>query len=163
MPLDNSCNNNVHESGRLHVVCSRSGVKYMSKDQHLLSFATPNEVSCVYRWIFHSETGVPLWPEIIVQDVHKAIRAMGVIMETKGAYVPGLVGGCIPGGWHMQTEEKTSSNWGGPREKLDVKDRLDKEGVHVDLTSLLNDPERNITNMFALQDYFNVDKGSLQS
>ena len=28
----------------------------------------------------------------------------------RGAYVPGLAGDSIPGGWHVQTEEKTSSN-----------------------------------------------------
>jgi hypothetical protein len=161
MPLDNSCNNDVHESGRLHVVCSRSGVEYTSKDKRLFSFATPKHVSYVYRRIFHPETGVAPRPERIVQDVHKAIRAMRVIMEAKGAYVPGLAGGRIPGGRHVQTEEKTSSNWGGRREKIDVKDHLDKEGMHADLKSLLDDPERNVTNMFALRDYFDVDEDSL--
>ena len=61
-----------------------------------------------------------------MQDVHKAIRAMGVIMEAKGAYVPGLAGGHIPGARHMQMEEKMSSNWGGPREEQGTKDHLDK-------------------------------------
>ena len=82
-------------------------------------------------------------------------------MEAKGAYVPGLVGNCIPGGRHMQTEEKTSSNWDGQREKLDVKHHLDKNSMHDDLKSLLNDPEHNVTNMFALRDYFDVDEDSL--
>ena len=92
MPLDTSYNNAVHESGWIHVICSHSGIEYMSKDQHLFSFVTPNKVARVYRWIFHPETGVTPWPERIVQDVHKAIRAMKVIMETKRAYVPGLSG-----------------------------------------------------------------------
>ena len=67
----------------------------------------------------------------------------------------------IPGGRHVQTEEKTSSNWGGSREKLDVKDHLDKKGLHADPKSLLNNPERNVTNMFALQNYFDVDEDLL--
>ena len=74
--------------------------------------------------------------------------------------MPGLAGDSIPGGWHVQTEEKTSSNWGGPRKKKDIKDHLDKEGMHADLNSLPNDPERNVTNMFALQDYFDANEDS---
>ena len=49
---------------------------------------------------------------------------------------------------------------GGLREKQDAKDHLDKEGIHTDLKSLLDDPERNVTNMFSLQDYFDTDKDS---
>ena len=45
-----------------------------------------------------------------MQGVHKAIQVIGVIMEVKWAYVPSLAGGYIPGGMHMQTEEKTDSN-----------------------------------------------------
>ena len=42
--------------------------------------------------------------------MHKAIHAIRAIMKAKGAYVHGLAGGRIQGGWHMQAEEKTSSN-----------------------------------------------------
>ena len=111
--------------------------------------------------MFHPETGVARRLERIVQDVHKAIWAMRVIMEAKGAYVPGLAGGRIPEGRHVQMEEKTSSNWDRRREKKDAKDHLDKEGMHANLKSLLDDPERNVTNMFALRDYFDADEGSL--
>ena len=61
----------------------------------------------------------------------------------------------------MKTDEKTSSNWGGPREKLDVKDHLDKKGMYANLRSLLDDPERNVKHMFDLQDYFDVDEDLL--
>ena len=73
----------------------------------------------------------------------------------------GLAGGRVPGGRHVQTDEKMSSNWGGPREKVDVKDRLEKKAMYADLKSLLEDSDRNIINMFALQDYFNADKDLL--
>ena len=56
----------------------------------------------------------------------------------------------------MQTEEKKISNWGGPMKKHDDKDHQDKEGMYTDLKSLLGDSERKFTNMFALQDYFDV-------
>ena len=92
--------------------------------------------------------------------MHKTNWAMRVSMEARGAYVPVLAGNHIPGGWHLQTDENTSSNWDGPREKQDTKDHLDKEDMHADLKSLLNDPERNVTNMFVLRDYFVVDQDS---
>ena len=59
---------------------------------------TPNDVSRVYRRIFHPETGAVPWPERIVQDVHKAIWVIRVIMETNWADIPGLAGGRTPGG-----------------------------------------------------------------
>jgi hypothetical protein len=32
--------------------------------------------------------------------------------------------------------------------------------MHADLNSLPNDPERNVTNMFALRDYFDANEDS---
>ena len=78
---------------------SKGDVKARFRElSRLFSFSTPNMVSRVYRRMFHPETGVAPWPEIIVQAVYKAIRTMAVIMEAKGAYVPGLAGSHIPGG-----------------------------------------------------------------
>ena len=86
---------------------------------------------------------------------------MGVIIEAKGAYVAGLAGGHILGECHIQTEKKISSNWVGWRKKKDVKDFLEKEGMHANLKFLLDNPECNLTNKFALQDYFDADEDSL--
>ncbi len=52
-------------------------------------------------------------PHQIVQDVHKAVNAMSVIHNAKGAFVPGLAGGRVPGHRHTATDEKMSNNWGG--------------------------------------------------
>ena len=48
----------------------------------------------------------------------------------------------------------------GPRENQDIKDHLDKEGMYVNIKSLLDNPERNVTNMFALRNYFDADEDS---
>ena len=66
MPLDNSLNEDIHQSARLHVVVSRSRIKYGDKDPRLFSFATPKEVAKVYNRLFHPETGVVQKPERIV-------------------------------------------------------------------------------------------------
>ena len=44
---------------------------------------------------------------------------------------------------------------------MDVTDRLEKEGMYADLKSLLDNLERNITNIFALQDYSDADEDLL--
>ena len=151
MPLDHSLNEDLHESSRFHVVCSRSGLEYTCKDPRLFSFATPKEVSRVYRRIFHPKTGVSPLPERIVQDVHKAVNAMKVIHQAKGAFVPGLAGGRVPGQRHTATEERTSSNWGGKRVKK-ILEELDNSAMHADLRSLLDDPTRDVTQMFAREE-----------
>ena len=38
------------------------------------------------------------------------------------------------------------------------KDLLERKGMYADLKTLLGDPERNIMNMFALQDYYDADE-----
>ena len=141
MPLDNSCNQDIHESAKTHVVSSRSGVEYGDKDPRIFSMATPKMVTSTYTRLFHPVTGVVPKPHRIVQDVHKAVNAMSVIHNAKGAFVPGLAGGRVPGHRHTATDEKTSNNWGGRREKLEYNFALDDESMHVILKSLLNDPE----------------------
>ena len=113
MPLDNSLNNNTIESGRLHVVISRAGLRYGQKDPRMFSFATPKEIARVYKRINDPVTGVVPRPERIVQDVHKVVRAMGEIYKAKGAFVPGLAGGHVPGHRNTDAWLKTSDNWGG--------------------------------------------------
>ena len=94
----------------MHVVISCSGIKYGDNDPRLFSFATPKEVAQIYTRINHPVTGVVPKPERIVQDVNKVVRAMKTIHGEKGAFVPGLAGGRVPGHCHRATTEKTSNN-----------------------------------------------------
>ena len=58
MPLDNLCNNEVHEFVRTYVALAWYGIEYTCKDPCGCSFATPNEVAQVYKRISHPKTGV---------------------------------------------------------------------------------------------------------
>ena len=158
MPLNIFCNNNFHDLGWLHIVCSCTSVKYENKDKLLFSFVVPTHLSYSYSWIFHPKTGVAPWPVKIVQDVHTAIRAIEVIMEANGCYLLVLAVSNIPSGLYVQTKEKTTSNLSGPMGDVGPQSHLDKKGIHINPKSLLDDPKRNIMNMFALQDYFDADE-----
>ena len=109
MPHDNSLNMDVIESGRLHVVMSRSSFRYGEKDPRMFSFSTPKEIASVYKRINHPATGVESRPARIVQDVHKAVQAMA-IHEYKGAFVPGLADGRVPDQCNTNVWIKTSKN-----------------------------------------------------
>jgi len=117
----------------------------------LFSFASPKEVSKVYTRIFHPETGVVPRPERIVQDANKALRAMTIIHGAKGAFVPGLAGGRVPGHRHCATKEKRSNNHGGKRDKLSYNLVLKEQGMHADLKLIQDDPKWDVTGMFRLQ------------
>ena len=135
----------------MHVVISRSGIKYGDKDPRLFSFATPKEVARIYTHINHPVTGVVPKPERIVQDVNKAVYAMKTINGTKGAFVPGLAGGRVPGHHHCATTEDMSNNHGDKREKLEYNLALKEKEMHANLKSILDDPEQDVTGMFRLQ------------
>ena len=89
-----------------------------------------------------------------MEDVHKGVRAMGIIYGAKGAFVPGLAGGCVPGQCHTQTAERTSNKHSRETEKT-ILETLDEQEMHTDLKSLLDNSERDVTGMFALQDLLN--------
>ena len=97
MPLDNSLNQDVHESVQKHTVMSLTLCTEW-KINSLFSMATPKEASRAYRRIFEPMTGMAPKPERIVQDVKKVMNALQVIFDAKGVYVPGLAGGPTPGG-----------------------------------------------------------------
>ena len=68
--------------------------------------------------------------------------------------MPCLASGRVSGQHHTQTAERTSNNHGSKREKT-ILETLDKQEMHTDLKSLLDDSERDVTGMFALQDLLN--------
>ncbi len=47
---------------------------------------------------------------------------------------------------------KTIENWGGKRQRGEFNVELETKGMHVDLKSLLDDPERDMTAVFCLDD-----------
>ena len=75
-------------------------------------FATSRDTSCVFIRITDPDTGVVPTSEQIVQDIHKAVRALQKIHETKGAFVPGLAGDRVQGHHNVRTTDKTSNNHG---------------------------------------------------
>ena len=82
------------------------------------------------------------------QDVMKAICAFFTVHEHKGAFVPGLAGGRIPG---YQNQKTDVDNQRGARTKKIITER-DFDGLHADLKSLLDDPQFDTTNMFAMKE-----------
>ena len=89
--------------------------------------------------------------EQIVQDVHKAVRAMETMDKTNGAFVPGLAGGCVPGHHYRTTTKNMSNNHGGKRDKLEFNLALKEKEMHAGLKSILADPEQDLMGMFRMQ------------
>ena len=156
MPHDNSINQDVIESGRLHVVMSKASFRYGEKDPRIFSFATPKDIARVYARINDPETGIVPRPERIVEDVHKVVHALQEIYKSEGAFVPGLAGGRVPGHRNTDAWLKTSNNWGGKHTRKEFELKLATKGMHADLKDLLNDPERDITAVFRRDDLDDV-------
>ena len=95
--------------------------------------------------------GVIPRPEQIVQDVRKAVRAMKTIHDAKGAFVPSLAGGRVPGHRHCATSEKMNNKHSGKRTRLEYNLALTQKEVHPSLKSTLDDPEQDLTVVFKLQ------------
>ena len=93
MPLDNSLNQDTHESVHRHVIMSHSGCKYGEKDPRIFLLATPKEGASAYTRVWDPVNDVAPPSERIIQDINKAVMAMKTIHEAKGVFVPGLAGG----------------------------------------------------------------------
>ena len=86
-----------------------------------------------------------------MHDVHKAVRAMKTIHDTKGAFVPGLAGRRVPGHRHRATSEKTSNNCGGKWTQLEYNLALTQKEMHANPKPILDDTEQDLTGIFKLQ------------
>ena len=75
---------------------------------------------------------------------------MAIIHGAKGAFVPGLAGGRVPGHRHRATEFETSNNHGGKRDKINYDFDLRNDEMYADLIALIDEPERDLTKMFKL-------------
>jgi hypothetical protein len=151
MPLDNSLNQDVHESVRTHVIVSLAAVSDDKRDPRLFSTATPKLGSSAYRRVFCPETGVSPRPDRIIQDVHKVVHACKEIHAAKGVYVPGLAGGRVPGHRYTSTSKKTSENHGGRRQKKQYDPASLESHLHTDLRTLLNE-SRGVSAFFEASD-----------
>eukprot|EP00984_Skeletonema_dohrnii_P020196 scaffold9773_cov131-Skeletonema_dohrnii-CCMP3373.AAC.1 len=142
MPLDNSLNQDLHINVNRHSILSRIVVaKNLAPNDHssLFNLRTPKQLCSAYTRLFHPETGVTPRPDRIVNDIDKAVRAMKVVFEEKGVYVPGLAGGRIPGHRNFRFGKKAKR--GGKRT---YEDHSGEKGwrdgsVHSDLINLLED------------------------
>jgi hypothetical protein len=158
MPLDNSCNQDVHESVRRHVVMSLSVCGNVAdNDPRRFSTSTPKQGLSAYLRVFDPKTGVAPRPDRIVQDVHKVVNACKEIYKAKGVYVPGLAGGRVAGHRHTATSKKSNNNHGGKRVRLEYNDAINDAAMHEDLRAILDEAEGDTTSKYMLPKDFDED------
>ena len=89
MPLDNSLNQDVHESVRHHIAATF----YLPNDHDdKFQLSSPKEIVRAYRRVFTPSSkgeGIPSSTRII-QDVNKMVFSMSRIKEEAGAVVEGI-------------------------------------------------------------------------
>ena len=153
MPLDTSLFQDVKEAACKHVAMSLTIRNLGVKDDRLFLTSTPKEAWQAYSHVFDPVSGVAPTPKRIVQDIHRVNDAWWGILKAKGVYVPGLVGGRIPGIRHVAIPDGSSIRRGGKRIckdlfylDLDMRDR------HVDLYHAWEEHSGDITSKFALEE-----------
>lgn len=152
MPLDNSLNQDLHESVRKHVSMSLIIRKLDASDPRLFSMATSKLTALAYQRIFHPVTGVSPRPTRIVQDINKVMHALKVIYEHEGVYVPGLAKGSTKGKRNTAGATAANNNHGGIRVRLEYNPQIPDAELHDDLRSALDDHGGNVTSHFAIND-----------
>ena len=159
MPLDNSLNQDVHESVRRHTVMSLTIRDRDNKDDRLITMTTPKETARSYKRIFDPTTGVAPKSERILQDVNKVVHALQVIYEAEGVYVPGLAGGRTPGGHHTATTEGKKAR-GGKRTRMEFHQALRYDNILPELWVALVESGGSITHKFASHQLEDADESS---
>ena len=151
MPLDNSLNQDIHESVRQHTSMSLVIRAVNNSDPRLFSMATPKSTSSAYRRVFDPDVGVSPRPERIVQDINKVRHALKEIYNHKGVYVPGLAGSTRG---HRNTAGATAknNNHGGIRIRKEYNPLIPDSELHHDLRAALDDNGGNITSFFGIDD-----------
>ena len=97
MPLDNSLNQDVHESVRRHCIISLAAKWDDKTDPRLFSMATPKLITSAYKRVFDPVNGVSPRPDRIIQDIKKVVHACKEIHKVNGVFVPGLAGKQVAG------------------------------------------------------------------
>lgn len=87
-----------------------------------------------------------------MQDIKKIIHASKEIHKAKGAYIPGLAGGHVPGHRHTATSQKTSSNHGGNRTRLEYDPTVLEKTLHEDLIAILNESHGATSNFRLIEE-----------
>ena len=159
MPLDNSLNQDIHESVRRHTVMSLTIRDCDNKDNRLITMTTPKETARSYKRIFDPTTGVAPKSERILQDVNKVLHALQVIYEAEGVYVPGLAGGRTPGGRHTATTEGKKAR-GGKRTRMEFHQALRYDNILPELRAALVESGGSITHKFASHQLEDADESS---
>ena len=149
MPLDNSLNQDIHESVRGNVAFSLVLRPFVGdNDPRLLSMTTPKATAEAYKKINHPVTGISPTPKRIEQDVPNFIPVLWAIYHAKGVYVPGLASH-TPGHRHIVTAEK-SKNRGGKRTRLEHNPILCGEKTLPALRAVMNEKAFDLMAMNSL-------------
>ena len=154
MLLDNSLNRDIRKSVKQHVIMSIPVTNDDVSDSNPCRFSnqTPKFGTNAYLRVFEPVTDVAPRPDRIMQDIKKIIHACKEIHEAKGAYVPGLAGGCVPGHRHTAMSQKTSSNYGGKRTHLEYDPTVLEKTLHEDLIAILNESHGTANNFRLIEE-----------
>jgi hypothetical protein len=147
MPLDNSLNQDLHESTKKHNLLSMAIHTHGVSDERLFLMTTPKEALRCYKRILDPLTGVVPTSERILQDVNKAINALQVIFEAEGVDVPGLADGRTAGHRHTTTDAGKKPR-GGKRVRTEYIYSQATSDIHPDLLTALD--KFNEDNTFAV-------------
>ena len=149
MPLDNSLNQDIHESVRANVAFSLILRRFVPEnDPQLFSMTTPKATAEAYKRINHPVTGISPTPKRIEQDVSKFVSACWEIYRAKGVYVPGLASH-TPGHRHIVTAQKSKKR-GGKRTRKEYNPMQCGEKTHPDLPAVLKEKAADLIAMNSL-------------
>ena len=146
MPWDASLNQDVHESVRRHCILSRYALKRLGKkegDERKFSMATPKLGKEPYLRIVHPITGCSPSADRINQDIDGVWKAMEIVQQLKGVYVPGLAERT---GWRYEKVQGVSDQWGGPWTKGDHSVAYMKQitTMHSDLGDMRKEERKQV-------------------
>ena len=145
MPWDASLNQDVHESVRRHCILSRAALKRIDKngvDERKFSLATPKLGKESYLRILHPCTGCSPSPERINEDIGGVWKAMDIVRQHRGVYVPGLAERT---GRRYEMVQEVDQR-GGPRTKGDPSIAHLKKitSMHGDLRDMRKEERRKV-------------------
>ena len=140
MPLDNSLNQDIKLAHMFHCAITSD---LPAHDERKFSNSTPKIIARGIKRLMegHSpEDGVPSSKRII-EDCDRALTAMRIVCEHKGAIVPGLADRN-----GIRYAKEGTNGRGGPREKC--RQLQAASCVHPSVTSLVNEKRKEVVSKF---------------